>query len=369
MNFDDFHGEQMSTLTYGKHLHEYGKFIIMEVLRYYCKNGTRIDEKDKCETLSSTMESIFSSKPSVDEAWEMLLKGISVSSPEGVMSYAFAAFRPDREDLLYRTFLTFGKIKPLNEIDEWFNNFRLNGICNGINMVVWQDNDRERTYGVRRDPKPINDSVSLVDASHAVDILVGNLRRFIIENDFYQTNAKYELKEPVYKTMDNVKVCDECYKHYPYYYGGCHGCDFYRYSSLSLSIGELCKFMKRYPSAIIGYIVNTATYASGKGEHWMALMFSDMHSYLVCSGGNSFFKFKDGGALIHELQIKGVSMEFNEIAIQKDHSSCGMYSVLSNYLMLCNNCNIKATVSKIGEDCSSLVSGKNIVAFIKAIAM
>lgn len=370
MNFDNFHGEQMSTLTYGKHLHEYGKFIIMEVLIYYCHHPTRIDDQDKYDRLKEVMASILERKDrSVDELWNELLHGIEVETPEGVMSYAFVAFRPDQNDLLYKTFLTFGKIKPLGNITEWFNNFRLNGISNGMNMVVWQDNDREKTYGVRRNPKPINTGINLHDPDHAVEMLVGTLRRFIIENNLYQTNPVYRIVEPTFKTMSSIDVCDACYEHYPFYYGGCHGCDFYLYSGISLSISELVQFMKRYPSAIIGYIVNTATYRSGNGKHWMSLTFSDMHSYLVCSGGNSYESFDDGGSLKSALMKKGISMEFNPRTIQVDHSSCGMYSVLSNYLMLCNNCNIAATIDKMGEDCTKLVNGKNIMAFINAIAM
>ena len=370
MSFDDFHGEHMSTLTYGKHLHTYGKFIIMEVLRYYTKHPNRINDSDKKLNLDHALDDIFQKYTTeIDDAWNDLASAIEVKSPEGIMSYAFSAFKPSDGELLYKTFLTFGKIKPLDDANDWFNNFRLNGISNGMNLVVWQDNNKERTYGVRRDPEPLHDDVDLIDASHVVKILVNNLRRFIIENNLYQTNDEYKLVEPVYETMEDIKVCDECYKHYPFYYGGCHGCDFYRYSTLSLSIDELVQFMKRYPSAIVGYIVNTVTYASGNGKHWMSLTFKNMKANLICSGGKSFNDFEDSGVLNEILTRKGIAKDFNHVQIQKDRSTCGMYSVLSNYLMLCYDCNIKATVHKMGEDCSGLIDGKTIMSFIKAIAL
>lgn len=370
MNFDNFYGENQSTLTYGKHLHEYGKFIIMEVLIYYCNHPDRNDDKGKYDKLNKSMNEILSDKSlTIETAWEKLLKDIDVKSPEGVMSYAFTIFVPDKKDLLYRTFLSFGKIKPLDKVNDWFNNFRLDGISSGMNLVVWQDKDKEKTYGVRRNPKPINKDIKLENSEHVINLLVGNLRRFIIENKFYQTNDTYKIVEPVYKTMNEIDVCDECYLNYPFYYGGCHGCDFYRYSNISLSVTELVQFMKRYPSAIVGYIVNTATYMSGKGKHWMSLIFSNMKVKLVCSGGNSFDAFDDGGSFKSELVRKGLAMEWNNVEIQRDNSSCGMYSVLSNYLMLCNDCNISDTVSKMGIDCTKLVNGKNIMAFITAIAV
>ena len=368
MNFDDFHGEQRSTLTYGKHLHQYGKLIIMEVMKYYCDHPSRVADDAKYATLKRILDDIFEHQSKdIDAAWMTLMNGIGVESPEGVMTYGIAAFRPERNELLYKTFLTFGKIKPLDNETDWFNNFKIDGMCNGMNMVVWQDHDRPNTYGVRRDPEPIRD-VNLEDPSHIIEIIVGSLRRFIIENGLYQINESYQLVKPVYDTMDAMKVCDECYKHYPFYYNGCHGCDFYRYSTISLSFKELCSFMKRYPSAIIGMVVNTATYASGQGRHWMALIFKNMNAKLIDSGGGDFMRFDDLGYLKNEIMRNGISMEWNPVRIQTDHSSCGMYSTLSLYLMLCNDCNIDATIDQMGRDCTSLVNGKSIMSFIKALA-
>lgn len=154
------------------------------------------------------------------------------------------------------------------------------------------------------------------------------------------------------------QICDECYKHYPYFFGGAHGCDVFD-TYLSLSIDEISDFFKRYPSAKIGYILNTATYESGKGEHWVALELSKGKAKLICSQASDFGGFHDNGKLDRSLQQHLFGQSNNPIRFQIDSYSCGIFSALSLYELFMTG-SIEDAVAKIGTNGESLKHGKDI---------
>ncbi len=149
-------------------------------------------------------------------------------------------------------------------------------------------------------------------------------------------------------------ICDECYKHYPFYFGGAHGCDVFDIPEMSITLQDIKKFLDRYPSAVVGYILNTQTYSSGQGEHWVALVFTKGKAKLICSQQSDFTAFHDGGKLMQTLRSLGFGLEYNSKLIQKDDFNCGLYSALSLFEMLCNDCDILKSVNAIG------VNGTNI---------
>lgn len=149
------------------------------------------------------------------------------------------------------------------------------------------------------------------------------------------------------------QICDECYKRYPFFFGGAHGCDVFGISNMSLSIDEITQFLNRYPSARVGYILNTATYRSGRGQHWVALELTLNHAKLICSQRSDFTVFSDGGELIGELKSHRYNMEHNDKNIQTDNYACGTYAFIS-LMELLRYGDIHKAVERIGVNMSSL---------------
>ena len=157
--------------------------------------------------------------------------------------------------------------------------------------------------------------------------------------------------------MTNEEVCDYCYLHYPFFFGGAHGCDVFDISTMSLTIDEITKFLERYPSARVGYILNTATYRSGRGQHWVALELTKGKAKLVCSQNSNFSVFDDGGRLKASLSRNMYGMEHNDRSIQRDNYACGTYAFIS-LMSLLRFGDIKKAVDSIGVNMESL--GKEI---------
>ena len=360
-------GNQASITYGGKHINTYGKLIVMEVITYYIENkcGESIDKStDYYKRLKLAVESIYASpdKKNIDDMWSNFLKNITGESANDALLTAYVVFKPiinaSSDNLLMRTIYAYGKVKRLESKTSWFDNFRLVGLSNGANHVVWNDYGKSDIYAIGKSPSPIDDTYEVSSYTDAVKFLVGELRRFIIENKLYPTNKTYEFVKPKSSyTMSLKEVCDECYKIYPFYFGGAYGCDFFKYSAMAPTIELIDSFLKRYTSAIIGFIVNTTSYESGEsGKHWTCLMFKKNNCYFVNSAGNPIISSLDiGPEFERRLQELGYGNHWNNITLQTDTYSCGMFSFVSMYLMLCYDCNIEQTVNRIGVD------GKNLI--------
>ena len=197
----------------------------------------------------------------------------------------------------------------------------------------------------------INESVKLTNPLQLLMHLGNNYRCFI------------EFGLPADKVVDNekaIKLLDALNSKYPYYTGCTHGCDVFTsdFREKSVSIADIHEFCQRYPYSIVGYILNTKTYKSGRGQHWMALIFKHNTAYLICSQGSGFNAFEEK-TLERDLEECGFSKEWNPKTIQIDHSSCGMYSVLSNLSFIMNGGGnrkpiIKDIVNMIGEEAKGI---------------
>lgn len=340
--------EAKSTLAYGKTISEYAKSLILEVVR----------------------ASLPQMEVKPDDTYDSLMNRLGLKSPKELGNYIMNKYGFTR--LTFQLFQTYSKVKPLEDPNDWFDTSRLNGICSSYDMVMWKKYDREsyendKLYVVNVNPKSINESVEL-NWTRVGNLMVNELRKFIIENGIYQSNEKGDYK-PRGRKMSMKEICDECYLRYPYYFCGAHGCDVFEIPSKSLSIMEITQFLHRYPSAIIGYILNTETYKSRSGgQHWVSLTLSFGRAQLICSFGSSFSCFMDDGALYRELMKYGYSLRYSMERLQKDHHTCGMFSGLSCYLMLCNNCDLDRSVEMLGVGGSELVKGKGIQDFVNALA-
>ena len=225
-----------------------------------------------------------------------------------------------------------------NEINDNFNNLSNEFITNRnimydyeitkTNLLGGGGNNETKTQSLTNlnteinEPILINKSISLTNPKDLLFHLGNNYRTFI------------EFGKLATDITDNdtaTKMLDSLVKKYPYFTGCTHGCDVFTpdFKDKSVSIGDISEFCKRYPLSIVGYILNTKTYKSGKGQHWMALLFKYKTCYLICSQKSDFSAFEEK-TLEENLGRYGFSKVWNLQEIQHDPSSCGLYSVLAN---------------------------------------
>lgn len=380
MSFADDYNSSQSTLAYGKHINRYGKLVVMKALIHIIASADKHDEN------LSKLESAFRDLPSdIDEAWTRVLSKADVRSTEGLCMLAYEAIGCDRNSLLYSLITTYAKVAPLKSETEWFDNFRLTAISNSMNLLIWRD-DVDGVYGVGREPKPIDERFDL-NYARVKRFLVKPLREFIIKQSLFPESlddavasrkpsgeASSQVRSSGGRSvssleLSNKEVCDECYRHYPFFLGGAHGCDVFTMPDSSLSIKEISAFCRRYPSAIVGYILNTETYTSGKGQHWVAIAFSNDRCSLINSTGRGLESFHDGGELANSIRQNFAAINFNPESLQNDGYSCGMFSVISLYMLICFNMDVSEAVNHIGVNGNKISAGRSIYDYTQALAL
>lgn len=380
---DTFKNYNTNNILFGKKITNYAKVVIMEVIKFYQSRNIK-GNTDVKRNIINFLNKVLKDK---DINYDKLMLKFHAESNECLLAYMLIAFQNEELDLMLRTTYTFGRVLPLNSITEWFDNYRLNSYCNGLNMVQYRSYDSKYTYAVDYDCQPINNNVE-INYDRVLKFLVGSLRAFIIDRELYP--ERIEKKEQHYahavqqggNNSDDIassllhgivdgnlnenafsvpftkktpkEICDTCYKRYPFFFGGSHGCDVFDMSNLSLSLEEIKQFLDRYPSARVGYILNTATYRSGNGEHWVALELTKGKAKLICSQQSDFSAFKDSGRLNQELQRLGFGEEWNTKELQKDDHSCGMFSAISLLKLLQYRGDIEKAVNSIGVNMEEL---------------
>ena len=313
--------------------------------------------------MTPTCYSIFddNSDPSI----KSVISGITFTTPEVVPTEA--------ECDLKRNLSGGNKYKNIRDViyDLYFNNINVTGgrkdnienldfknskIDENINKSEIKKNPKLEEYV--NDPeirkKFINENIELTNPKQLLFHLGNNYRVFI---EFGKT------AEEVKDNDEAVKILDAFAIKYPYYTGCCHGCDVFTsdFRDKSVSINDIKEFCNRYPLNIVGYILNTKTYKSGRGQHWVAIIFKGNTCYMICSQGGGFNSFEET-SFEEDLNKAGFAKEWNTKVIQHDNSSCGMYSVLANLSFIINGSgikkpNINEIVDLIGND------GKNINKF------
>lgn len=380
---DTFVNYNTRSLLCGKEINQYNKKILFEVIRYY-NNKDIVGNTDTKQRIIKYLHKLFDDK---ELNYDKLMRKFNAKTNECLLAYMLIAYKNDSLDLILRCMYTFGRVLPLKYETEWFDNYRLNNYGNPLNMVMWGKYDCNDVYTVNeKEPLPINKSVQLPFAK-VVKFLVGSLRAFIIDHELYPSNvsslgggdieaivsandyARFRdgMTDVKSRHLNGEQICDECYMRYPFYFGGAHGCDVFD-MGLSLTLEEIKMFLERYPSAHVGYILNTATYRSGKGEHWVALEFTKGKAKLICSQQSDFTVFKDGGVLDRTLRKLMFGQEWNPVRIQHDNCNCGIFASLALYEMLCNNSNIEKAVNAIGVNGRNIKAGSDINDVRKRIA-
>lgn len=371
---DTFVKYNTNSILFGKTITQYAKDVIFNVIKYY-NNKDISGNTDLKRRIIKYLNKLFNDK---ELNYDKLMQKFNAQTNECLLGYMLIAYQNENLDLMLRTMYTFGRVLPLDYKTEWFDNYRLNAYGNVLNMVMWKKYDSKDVYTIDEEPKPINKSVQL-PFNKVVKYMVGSLRAFIIDHELYPNKSSelhkqlnggdieaivspsnyHKMKETATdegKNKTAEEICDECYMHYPFYFGGSHGCDVFSLG-MTLTIKEIKMFLDRYPSARVGYILNTATYKSGKGEHWVALEFTQGKAKMICSQQSDFSVFHDGGVLRRSIHEICYGEEWNNRLIQLDSYACGCYSAIG-LLQLLRFGQIDKAVDAIGVNMENL--GKDV---------
>jgi hypothetical protein len=339
---------------YRRELTEYDINLINLVIEH-C-----LDRKIKGEsTYASEIKKTIEKHPTYKELCNLL------ENPERdvVLAYIMLCFKNSHCAISVELYYVYGRLSPLESRTEWLDNFRLKAVLCILGLTKFQKDDVPGcNYSIPfNEPHPINKSVK-INFKKAVTFLVGELKTLIIRRRIYPFYSKNTYNNTE-RDMSDEEICDDCYLHFPFFSGGCHGCDAF-YINMTLTIEELTAFFKRYPSAIVGYILNTATYRSGKGEHWLSLLLTKQRATLICSQGSNFGVFHDNGRLREDLERHAYGLNYNMKTIQTDGYNCGLFSFLTVMMFLQNFSNhmdiqdiIRKCIDMIGRDGSSLKKG------------
>jgi hypothetical protein len=280
-----------------------------------------------------------------------------------LMHLVLLAFETGDIDIMLQLYYTYGFISPSQNRNEWTNTLNLNALLYILTLTKYRKDDTFYTYSVIvKEPLQPIDKTKIIDFSRVKKFLIGDLKSFIIKNricPFYAANA---VEKPDTDITDE-QICDDCYEHFPFYSGGVHMCDAF-YDGKTLTISEIRDFLNRYPSATLGYILNTQPLTAGNGKHWVALIFTEDLAVLICSAGGNFEQFEDGNRLRNDLETYGFGLVYNQICIQNDDNNCGLFSVLSLIMFIysyCKNYNaesaLKSAVELIGENATKIKHG------------
>lgn len=303
-------------------------------------------------------------------------------SNECTMSYFLTGYYKDKGfNLITRLSYTFNKVLPLKSFDEWYDNYRLTAYLDAFNQIMYQNYDNDKVFTIPLSAPKINTNQKLSNPVRVLCFAVGALRAFMLVNRLLECDLTPELKA-IYESLsdintsrveylfehmnstnkedqnDALRICDACAKVFPFFSGGAHGCDIFDIPKRSLNVSEIKECMKRYPDHYYGYILNTMTYASGRGQHWVAVMFLNSDVKLICSQGSDFSCFHDGGKFVSS--INDLRKEYNTTTIQTDNCNCGLFSTLDILFMLMYHGDIQRTVQHIGVEAKNIVSGASI---------
>lgn len=340
----------------GSSMTEIEKQKVFKILSYLVNQTILYDCADKYEFVSdlrNKMITLIKHSKNYDEIKSSI---IGCTTDECLMAHMLLTFHAIPKSLLMITTSIHTRVKPMIEEgkDAWFDNFSLNSYLYQMTTIVYSDydnNDDPSIFSINKPSILIKKDKNITNPKSLLYNL-GNLYRCFLEFGISTEKEIERLSDD--KALDYL---DKLVEKYPYFTYQCHGCDCFEISSKTCSIRDISEFSKRYPNTLIGGILNTETYASGKGQHWMAMLFLNSQVYLICSQGSNFDGLHDGGKLVKQLKQFGFGKQYNPKTIQHDSSNCGLYSVLFNLMAIIQLNNLNKT--NITEDLDK-VNGSNI---------
>lgn len=356
---DTYENQDTKNILRGNKLLEYDEHVIMKVINFYMNNiktSNNLVSKDKVKEMIEYLRDILKNK---QYNYDHLTRMIGCKSEECVMGYLLLAFQDYDSELLVRVLNIYGRPMKFNYKNEWFDNFRITALCQNFNLIMYKNYDTNDIYTIEKEYKnDINNDIQLSEneCELCIKFIIGVFRAFLIKHNLLQNEWNNEKKilinEDKINNYTNQEICDIAYKYFPFFALTCNGCDGFD-NNYTASIEIISKFQKRYPSSMIGTVVNTETYKSGKGKHWVSLFFYKGVCNLICSQGSNFSCFNDNGELKQQLESNGYALKYNIKTIQYDDCNCGIYSVLSLFSMICKDGNILEAVDFIGENANN----------------
>lgn len=400
---DDFAEYKTKTLLGSSSPTKLEKERIFKVLSYI---SNTLSPKITYGSFDNLIKNVDKFNLSLDQKYDLLKSKIEgCETNECLLLHAAMTYGLSPKSLLMDTIAIHSRIKKLDNKDAWFDNFSLNSFLLQLTTIIYDKYDTCSDKFIKSVPDPLNESSEISKTLSGGNIETVNyvdLRREIYKYDItfaenktckhstlsggniiskvnstvnlthpkellYHLGNEYrcffefdKLASEVRTDEEAIKMLDALAEKYVYNTGCTHGCDVFTpsFSSKSVSIADIKEFCSRYPMSIVGYILNTKTYRSGRGQHWVALIFKGSTAYLICSQSGGFNGLEEE-TLIPDLEKSGFAMIYNTQTIQHDPSSCGMYSVLSNLCFILHGNgkqepNIKEIVNEIGN------GGKNI---------
>lgn len=400
---DDFDTYHTTTLLRPQSQHEptsLEKSRIMHVLSYLSSHPTShiSDSADTQQFHNIVCEVCKMSSDDVSKYDILKSKIDGCKSNECLLLHAAKAYGLQPKSLLMDTIAIHSRIKKLEHQDAWFDNFSLNSFLLQLTTIVYDayDNGSDMFVksvamipemnmsggGMKDDMTTRNEMMRWMICSKSSNTsLTGgqtssrcgpnyDVKPTIVPSvklsnpiallhhlgNEYRCFVEFGLTSESVNDDKAVEMLDKLNSKYPYYTGCTHGCDVFTpmFSEKSVSISDISEYCARYPLSIVGYILNTKTYKSGRGQHWVALLFKFKTCYLICSQAGGFDMFEEK-SLVNDLNKCGFAKQWNSNCIQHDGSSCGMYSVLANLCFILDGCgnrepSISRVVEMIGSD-------------------
>ena len=390
---DTYKDINMKHFLYGDKFDDYQLFILSSVLLYYNKRAvegiSEVNKNYKNSCCRKHLQEAISKSNDIYELLSNLKIFCKCSSVECIYANILYAYNFDDNSLLIRAGAIFSRILKLKEKTEWLDNWRINAFGNCMNLFMWnsfEPNDKNNQNGnskiftIKRNFVDINTSKK-INYEKFVKYSVGVLREFIIKMNIYPGDNVPKKLTDIYNILNSKRfneisyeeISDECYLHFPFYYLGSHGCDalLSENPKHTSTIKDISDYLERYPSAVFSGIMNTSTYGS-YGKHWVSVNFYNKNmnnnifkeAALFCSQGGGWNSFDISSEINKELRKYSFPTTYNKANLQIDTYSCGNFSIISSFLMLCNNEDIIKTKNDIGINGNNL---KNVIGIDKNI--
>lgn len=312
---DTFRDKTTRTLLRGNVMDESEKKIVLRVLKYI--SNTR--------NLNTPLDNIIKSSENFDD---IKSKIDGCKTDECLFANAVLTYHIYPKSLLMTTMAIHSRTKPLESKDAWYDNFTLNSYLLQLTTITYEnfDSGSNVSYSISNPGRNlINKDVNLDSPNKLLEHFGNRYRVFVETGDDITPEMSAEKALEILDTL-NLK--------YPYHTGCTHGCDVFWIPDKSVSIHDIAQFTKRYPESVVGYILNTKSYKSGRGQHWIAMLYKFNQCYLICSQGSNFNAFDTYAKLMTELGNENFGVQYSGTVFQHDGSNCGLYSVLSNLVFM-----------------------------------
>ena len=383
---DTYSSSHQKHFLFGEEVTDYQKLITCAVFMKYASKSKSISDRENKQVKENSRQlfvKIINEENTIDGILNSLHKAFNCSSMEAIYAQALIVFNELPNDLLIRSMNFTCRVLTLNNPTEWMDNWRINAFGTCLSMIMWNEFDAENVFTIPRTHKPISSDKGLTEEDYKlfVKYCVNPLREFIIRMDLYPNKPipsnlrQLREKVTIKNHMTYKEIADKCYRYFPYYYIGSHGCNALIEGDWTIHVPEIWNFLQVYPSAVFGGVFNTSSYGNS-GQHWMTVMFHNKQkgshqdgaaknspeAVLFCSQHSDWNSFDISDRILTELRKMPFPTTYNVKNLQTDGYSCGNFGVISNLILLCTDVDVQRSAEMIGENGKNLskLAGKDI---------